>query len=439
MTPRIRPFVLAVLLMSSVASPNVLSGQTADTANALGALRDALTACRQDAGMLWSRSLFGPIALVDRKTRLVIANDTVPSRTFLPYSDAFITTAPADVGFANTSFTWANRSWAMIVLPLPRDRFDRVALVMHEVFHREQAALGLNGADPPNNQLDQKDGRRWFRLELRALAAALDALVADEKAARSHTDDALLFRARRRLLYPLADSLEPALEMQEGLAEYTGDRLAMTVTGETSAHVAQRVREFQSNPTYVRSFAYATGPALGLLLDRFASGLRAQLRETPDPARLLAQGVHFRVPNHVARDAERRAQSYDVAALDREEAARDSVRRGSMATYRARLVDGPVLTLTQTGLGRSFDPMSLIGFDMTNTIYPTGVFSAEWGSLEVTEGGALVSNDFARVTVGAPSRAPTADDRTVRGAGWVLTLKPGWSVVVGKRGYVVRR
>ena len=110
-----------------------------------------------------------------------------------------------------------------------------------------------------------------------------------------------------------------------------------------------------------------------------------------------------------------------------------------MAAYRARLVDGPVLTLTQANLNRNFDPLSLIGFDMTNTIYPTGVFSAEWGSLEVTDGGALVSNDFSRVTVGAPSRAPTAEDRTVRGTGWVLTLKPGWSVVVGERGYVVKR
>ena len=124
--------------------------------------------------------------------------------------------------------------------------------------------------DPPNNQLDQRDGRRWFRLELRALAAALES---EGPASRAHVENALTFRAQRRALYPLADSLEPALEMQEGLAEYTGDRLAMTLTGEGPSRVARRVREFQSNPAYVRSFAYATGPALGLLLDRYGTWL----------------------------------------------------------------------------------------------------------------------------------------------------------------------
>jgi hypothetical protein len=392
-----------------------LQSQSVDTATALDALRDAATACHQDAGALWSRSLCGPIALVDRRTRRVIANDTNP---------------PAGTGYANTSITWAGRSWAMVMLPLPSDRFDRVALVMHEVFHREQAALGLAGNDPPNNQLDQRDGRRWFRLELRALAAALES---DDKAARSHIEDALTFRARRRALYPLADSLEPALEMQEGLPEYTGDRLAMTLIGEGPSRVARRVREFQSNPTYVRSFAYATGPALGLLLDRFALGWREELHKTPDPARILAQHLHFRAP----RDAERRAKAYDVAAIDREEAARDSARRGAMTAYRARLVDGPVLTLTQSNLNRNFDPLTLIGFDIKNTIYPTGVFSAGWGSLEVTSGGALVANDFRRLVVSAPSQLPI-----LRGEGWVLTLNPGWSVVAAPRrsgSYVLRQ
>jgi hypothetical protein len=239
-------------------------------------------------------------------------------------------------------------------------------------------------------------------------------------------------------LYPLADSLEPALEMQEGLAEYTGDRLAMTLTGEGPSRVARRVREFQSNPTYVRSFAYATGPALGILLDRFAAGWREELRRTPDPARILARHLRFQPTG----DAEPRARNYDVDAIDREETERDSARRGTMAAYKAHLLDGPVLTLTQSSLNRNFNPQSLVGFDMTNTIYPTGVFSADWGSLEVTEGGALVANDFGRVQVSAPSHAPSVGDRTVRGEGWVLTLKPGWTVAPapGRSGsYVLRK
>jgi hypothetical protein len=101
-----------------------------------------------------------------------------------------------------------------------------------------------------------------------------------------------------------------------------------------------------------------------------------------------------------------------------------------------------VLTLTQSSLNRNFNPQTLIGFDITNTIYPTGVLGADWGSLEITAGGALVANDFSRVQVSAPTQLPSADDRTVRGDGWVLALKPGWSMVPapGRSGsYVLRK
>lgn len=413
-----------------------LSAQVVDTATALAGMRDARAACTQDAGALWGRSLCGPIALVDRQTRLVLASDSVSGRNALPYAGAFVTTLPAGMFIANTSFQWGGRPWAMIALPLPTDRFDRVSLVMHEVFHREQAALGLGGEDPPNNQLDLLDGRRWFRLELRALASALDALAANASTVRAHTEDALLFRARRRMLYPLADSLEPALEMQEGLAEYTGDRLAMTLTGETAARVARRVRAFQSEPTFVRSFAYASGPALGLLLDHFAPAWREEIHTTRDPARLLARHLPLTLPTNLAREADRRARGYDVASIDREEKSRDSLRAPTIARYRSRLVDGLVVTLTQTNLSRNFDPQSLVGYDITNTIYPTGTFTADWGALEVTDGGALVSNDFRRIQVAAP-RGAAETDRVVKGEGWVLTLKPGWRIVAAERGYAV--
>lgn len=119
------------------------AAQVIDTTTALAALRDARAACTQDAGALWGRSLCGPIALVDRQTRLVLANDTVSTRNALPYAGAFITTLPAGMFIANTSFEWGGRPFAMIALPLPADRFDRMSLVMHEIFHREQPALGL--------------------------------------------------------------------------------------------------------------------------------------------------------------------------------------------------------------------------------------------------------------------------------------------------------
>lgn len=402
--------------------------QRVDTSVAMTAFREADAACHRDGGALWGRSLCGPIAIAERESRLVLANDSLMKQPFIPLGGAFVTTAPQGTGFANTAFDWNGRRWAMIMLPLPADSFDRVTLVMHEVFHREQDSLGLGNMDLPNNQLDEMNGRVWLRFELQALAAALDALANGDASVRSHTEDALLFRARRRELYPLADSLEPALEIQEGLAEYTGERLAMTYTGETPHRVARKVRDFQRNPTYVRSFAYATGPALGVLLDRFDPGWQRRVREVRDPARMLAAGIGLRVPRDLAREAERRAHRYDYATVMREEMQRDSTRREIMAAYRASLVDGATLTFTQPWLGRNFNPQTLVGFDIRHTVYPTGTFNSVWGKLEVTNGGALLSNDQATLRVRAPSAAPPADARTVRGDGWTLELAPGWQV-----------
>lgn len=409
-------------------APGAAFGQQLDTARALSALRDAKTACEADAGLLWKRSLCGPIALVDRQSRLVIANDTVAGKHFLRLGDAYVTTLPDNQYVANTSFPWGGRTWTMVALPLPRDRFARADLVMHEVFHREQEALGLRQPDALNNQLDMRPGRTWLRLEYRALASALDALP-NQTVARHHVESALIFRAQRRSLYPGSDSLEATLEIQEGLPEYTGQRLAMQLTGEGTTRVAKYVRDYESTPTFVRAFAYGTGPAIGILLDSFAPSWRNSVLTNRDIGVLLAQAIHFQPPRNLAATALTRAKEYGWDEVDRSEAARDSARAPAMREYRARLADGPTLTLRQSkdSLSWSYDPTELIGFDLTSTIYPSGNFSAPWGKLSVEHGGVLVRNDFSAITVSAPA-APLMTSREIKGEGWSLELAPGWTI-----------
>jgi hypothetical protein len=425
--PYSRPgFIAAATLALPFARAN---GQQIDTARALSALRDARTACEADAGALWKHSLCGSIALVDRQTRLVIANDTVAGKHFLRLDDAYVTTLPENQYVANTSFPWGGRTWTMVALPLPKDRYARIALVMHETFHREQEALGLRQPDALNNQLDMRAGRTWLRLEYRALARALESLP-DKNAARHHAESALLFRAERRALYPGSDSLEATLEIQEGLAEYTGQRLAMQLTGEGPTRVGKYVRDYETTPTFVRAFAYGTGPAIGILLDQFDPNWRDAVRTKRDIGSLLAQAIHFQRPRNLARASRARAQEYGWDEVDRTEAARDSARAPAMQGYRARLGDGPVITLRQSkdSLAWSYDPTELIGFDLQSTVYPSGNFSAPWGKLTVDSGGVLVQNDFSSIRIGAPASPTPAEAREINGDGWTLVLNPGWSL-----------
>jgi hypothetical protein len=149
------------------------------------------------------------------------------------------------------------------------------------------------------------------------------------------------------------------------------------------------------------------------------------VREERDMARLLADALHFAPPPDVADSALAHAKRYGYAQVVAAEDARDAERRARTAAYRAALIDGPVLIAHQTGLGTTFDPNTLVPFGDAGTIYPTGTFSAPWGKLEVTEGGALVSPDFTLLRVPAP--ADTAA-RPLRGRGWTLELAPGWTI-----------
>ena len=395
-----KPVILALGLLAGA-----LNAQQIDTARALTALREAQLVCTADSAKLWHESLCGPIAVVDRQTHLVIANDTVAGRHYLPLNDAFVLVLPSNQFIANTSFHWGDRDWTLVALPLPNDRYQRISLVMHEVFHREQGPLGLRAVDELNNHLDFRDGRTWLRLEYRALAAALQA--SDPQTVSGHAKNALLFRAMRRSLYPGSDTLETSLEIQEGLPEYTGQHLAMQLTGEGRSRVARYVLDYEKNtPSFVRAFAYGTGPALGVLLDGLNPTWRDDVRTTRDLSALLARALKYQRPKSLQAAARRSAAQYGWTDIDREEAARDSARAPLLRDNRARFADGPTLLLRQSkdSLSWGYDPTTMLAFDLRTTVYPWGTFSAPWGKLEVEKNGVLVANDFSTIRVAL--RAP---------------------------------
>lgn len=179
----------------------------------------------------------------------------------------------------------------------------------------------------------------------------------------------------------------------------------------------------------MRAFAYASGPAIGVLLDRFAPDWRKSVVAERDIGALLAQAIDFQRPQDLPGTARSRANEYGWSEIDAAEAARESARAPAMRDYRARLADGPTLALRQSkdSLAWSYDPTELIAFDLFSTIYPSGSFSAPWGKLTVESGGVLVRNDFSSIIVGAPPTG-VGSTGTIKGDGWTLELSPGWQL-----------
>jgi len=413
---------LVALPASAVAQP------AEDSAAALTGVREFNVACRRDGGRLWGVSLCGPLVTVDGQTGLAVATEQPPEGRFATAGAVWIGQVPEGMQVANTAFDWSGRLWSSVRLPLPTDQYNRIRLLVHESFHRIQPALGLNTRDAMNGQLDERDGRYLLRLELHAMVAALQATGS---ASRRATEDALTFRAQRNRLFPGSDTLESALEIQEGLPEYTGTRLALTATGLGMARVAEATTEFESRPTYVRALGYGTGPLLGLLLDRFAPGWRTRIREAGF-GRQLGPAVEFIPPRDLDSAVAVAAPRYGGDSLARLEDARAETRAQAVAEYRAALVNGPVIILQADQMMRSFNPNNLVALGEDGTVYPTGTFQAAWGVLTVEQGAALVPAGNREVRVPVPVGVDTAA-AAIQGKGWRLELAPGWRLRPGPR------
>lgn len=395
----------------------------AAAAGALFARAEAL--CTREAGRLWGRSLCGPIMLVEPGSRRILASRADAEGRLHAEGDVFAGSLPSDQNAAYTAFDWAGVRWTQLLWPLHGDGAAQEVLLAHELFHRIQPDLAIaapGGGD--NAHLDTVDGRYFLQLEWRALAQALQSTAPGPR--RQAIADALGFRAERHRRFPGAEASETALEVNEGLAEYTGVVAGTDSPDAANAAALGDLRDRVGDATFVRSFAYASGPAYGLLLDALAPGWRGRLKGAPDLARLLEEGARIApTPAAVLGAA---ASRYDAAALRAAEDARERARLERLRANRARFVDGAVAKLPLVHMKVQFDPRTLQPLDDIGTVYPTLRIADDWGVLEAGEG-ALMLADWSAVVVAVPEGA----DAPVSGPGWRLSLAPGWRVVRGER------
>ena len=419
---------LALCVVVAVAGNTAVAGPLSiDPTLAEQCFQEAHALAQQDAGRLWGISLSGPMLFVDPETRTVVADRADREGFLKKQGNVFVGTLPDRVLIAGTVQTWAGVRWVMLPWPLPEERPERLHFMAHEMWHRVQDQLGLPASNPANAHLDTSAGRIWLQLEWRARDAALRHAGSERHSA---AEDALVFRAYRRRLFPGAAAEERALEMNEGLAEYTGVRLSRDTESAAIALAVKDIQEIAGGDTFVRSFAYASGPAYGILLDEARPDWRKGLQVDDDVGRLLRKALSITLPDDLKAEAHRRAGRYDADRLIVAETAREEARQGRLREYRARLVNRPVLVIPLHQMNIQFDPRNLEPLGELGTVYPTMRISDIWGILTVSGGGALLNPRWTSVQVSAP-RDP--DLRPLRGIGWTLELEDGWQLRGGKR------
>jgi len=384
----------------------------------------------RDGGKTWGLPMYGPIMFVDPRSGNVVANQADLEHKLVPQDGLFVGTLPREISPANTAMDWAGIHWTMVMWPVSDFRQARERLLLHESFHRLQEKLGLPARDAVNAHLDTLNGRIWIQMEWRALERALRQAGPARRAAIA---DALLFRTYRRSLFPEAANNENALELNEGLAEYTGMKLSSADLGETVMRADLILRQARNNPTFARSFAYVSGPAYGVLLDLNGRPWRVGMKPSADLGALLQQryGITIRVSEAAARAALSRYDGEEIVTVETQQEQR---RKQQIAGARKKFLDGPVLLLSLSpDVNYSYDPNNVIGIDATNTVYPTLRLVDGWGVLTVSNGAWLERDQMGHIVRARVPAPPDLSSRPLKGEGWSLELANEWEVVPGER------
>ncbi len=432
-----RTLVLGLLLL---AAPAVAQEPPIDLAEAARAFEAARAAAAADGGRLWGVELYGPVFLVDRATHFVAADRADAEGQLEERDGVWVGTLPESMNPANTAIDWAGRRWTMVVWPLPSLPLARNRLLVHELFHRVQDEIGLPAGNPSNAHLDTMEGRIALRLEMRALARGL---IHEGEARRAAVGDALAFRARRRADAPAAAAgEEDALERNEGMAEYTGLVLSGLPAAVLADRAAVALDQREGSDTPSRAFAYATGPAYGVLLDQAEPGWRPKLVDGASLSDLLASayGMDPRAAWDPDADGAGRLDPYGGQRLIAMETEREATRQKRLVELRARFLTGPTLRMTPGArFSFSFDPNAAVTLDDVGTVYDPVRVTDEWGILEAESGGALLTRNAGGLVTGVlvPVR-PGEAGPPLEGEGWVLHLAEGWEVAPDGDGWIVR-
>ncbi len=396
---------------------------------------------QKDGGRLWGVTLYGPMLFADPGTHRVVANQADKEGRLHEQNGVFLGQLSPEMPIANTGVDWAGVRWTMVMWPLPDNRRPRKQLMAHESFHRIQPQLGLKPLENSNNHLDGRIGRAWLQLEWRALSKALNT---NGSAQRDAISDALYFRALRRFLIPNAAINENRLEANEGVAEYTGVKLSARYPQEAALVASVILWQGPNRSPFVRSFAYVSGPAYGVLLDESGTPWRKRLTPDSDLGALLASAYHVAYPlagNGTSpnpklneTEAAARAQKYDGDEVVVHEKEREARQQKVIAEARSRLIEHPVLVLpASTNVNYSFDPDQVTAINDDESVFSGDVKVIDsWGVLSVTTGALFVRENgrIVRVQVPAPSHPAGSH---ISGDGWQLELKPGWDLVPGQR------
>ena len=391
----------------------------------------------EDNGLLWGKPLNTRIMFIDPQSNSFIASEQDSTNSLTSVGEVFAGKLPEDTIFANSTLTYGGKEWATVIWDDSYSEEEQLVLCLHEMFHNVEKELNI-GYDKKgeflqynNDHMDEMEARVWLKLEWEALHKALNSKEQEVK--KSAIEDALFFRKVRQTQYNSVQN-ESRFETHEGLAEYNGQRLTY---GKSEKQVEalnsdfNRVLDESLVPSYVRAFAYHSGPLYSVLLDEVDENWRKNITGEIDLGECLRKAYNI---EDLEDNLEERQARYGYDEIYSYEKQRKEKRDQKIAEYKAQFNEESV-RIPIENINISFNPNTIWDLGEQGQVYEGLMVKADVGMLEV-DGAALLSNDWDMVTVS--SQDLNEKDNIITGKGWRLTLNNGYSLVQEGKGYRIQ-
>ena len=396
--------------------------------------KDLKSYLKKENGKLWNHQLYGPILFVNPNDRIIIANEKDTKGILTKNGGIYTGILPKDINIANTAIDWNGKRWTMVMLPLPKNYNEQLNLLTHELFHRIQPEIGFANLHQKScSHLDNIDGRIYLKLELEALKKALT--TNNENQQKEHIKNALLFRAYRHQIFSNAKENENLLELNEGLAEYTGTTQSARNDENLKKHYIQAIERLYENPTFVSSFAYRTIPIYGYFMKQNDETWNLKISEKTNLTNYIYEHFNISIPEDLKDTILEIRKIYNYTQINDFETKREKKQKELIEILDNKFQENPILVIPFQNMNVSYNPSNLIPYRDLGTVYPNLRITDNWGILTV-EKGALVGKNWGKVIVSEPTKIT---DKIIEGNGWKLELHKNWELTKIKENYTLKK
>lgn len=412
-------FLISILLLINCAHKPVAQHQNEFTSVATKYVQEFQKDCTPHSDV-WGKSLCVPLIILDRGSLTAVSSHGDPKKQFKHVNNVYVGTYYGNPVYANTSFEWDSMKWSMVLWPLSDALNDRKRLLFHEAFHSVQESLGFKMTNSVNDHLDQESARVLLRLEWAALLKSME----DNKYSKLHLAVAVQLREERFKKYKDAKEKERALDISEGLAEYTGTKLQGLSQDETIKYFEHRLSKLTEVPSLIRSSAYYSGPLYGYVLDSCNANWKQGLYHEKDFGKLIIKYCGISRSKSKEKLNLANLTDYGFNEISSFEKQRALILKNKIKIYLGKFEQEGRIEVELKSPQAIFNPYGILSVNANKKIYETFEVTDEWGHFVANAGALVLSNKEKRTVVLSPPTVRSIDEAS--GDGWTLKLKSGY-------------